>query len=48
MRTGIEYMTWLAQHDQTVTAQAPLGMFQIGGGIAGDFPEPGEGGITSL
>ena len=38
VRTGIEYMTWLAEHYQEVTQQAPLGMFQIGGGIAGDFP----------
>ncbi len=38
VRTGIEYMTWLAEHYQTVTRTAPLGMFQIGGGIAGDFP----------
>ncbi len=38
VRTGIEYMTWLARHYQAVTQDAPLGMFQIGGGIAGDFP----------
>src|SRR5512141_615729 len=38
VRTGIEYMTWLAKHYQEVTKKAPLGMFQIGGGIAGDFP----------
>ncbi len=38
VRTGIEYMTWLAEHYQQVTKTAPLGMFQIGGGIAGDFP----------
>jgi deoxyhypusine synthase len=38
VRTGIEYMTWLAEHYQKVTREAPLGMFQIGGGIAGDFP----------
>ena len=38
VRTGIEYMTWLAQHYQDVTKTATLGMFQIGGGIAGDFP----------
>jgi len=38
VRTGIEYMTWLAAYYQEVTRQAPLGMFQIGGGIAGDFP----------
>ena len=38
VRTGIEYMTWLARHYQEATRTAPLGMFQIGGGIAGDFP----------
>ncbi len=38
VRTGIEYMTWLARHYQEVTRQRGLGMFQIGGGIAGDFP----------
>lgn len=38
VRSGIEYMTWLAGHYQEVTRHAPLGMFQIGGGIAGDFP----------
>ena len=38
VRTGIEYMTWLAEHYTKVTQDAPLGMFQIGGGIAGDFP----------
>ena len=38
VRTGIEYMTWLAKHYQEVTKTSTLGMFQIGGGIAGDFP----------
>lgn len=38
VRTGIEYMTWLAQHYTETTKSASLGMFQIGGGIAGDFP----------
>jgi len=39
VRTGIEYMTWLAEHYQKVaTPEHPLGMFQIGGGISGDFP----------
>ncbi|MBL7715744.1 MAG: deoxyhypusine synthase family protein [Bdellovibrionales bacterium] len=37
-RTGIEYMTSLAEFYQSVTKRASLGMFQIGGGIAGDFP----------
>ncbi|MEI7700793.1 MAG: deoxyhypusine synthase family protein [Planctomycetia bacterium] len=38
VRTGIEYMTWLAEFYTRTTADSPLGMFQIGGGIAGDFP----------
>jgi deoxyhypusine synthase len=38
VRTGIEYMTWLAEFYGTTTRASPLGMFQIGGGIAGDFP----------
>ncbi len=38
VRTGIEYMTWLARHYLETAEAHPLGMFQIGGGIAGDFP----------
>ena len=38
VRTGIEYMTELAEWYTATTAQSPLGFFQIGGGIAGDFP----------
>jgi len=38
VRTGIEYMTELAEWYTATTAQTPLGFFQIGGGIAGDFP----------
>ncbi len=38
VRTGIEYMTWLADYYSKTTVDAPLGMFQIGGGISGDFP----------
>ena len=38
VRTGIEYMTWLAEFYTQTTKKSPLGMFQIGGGIAGDFP----------
>ncbi|MBX3436058.1 MAG: deoxyhypusine synthase family protein [Planctomycetaceae bacterium] len=38
VRTGIEYMTWLADFYTGVTQASSLGMFQIGGGIAGDFP----------
>jgi len=38
VRTGIEYMTWLADFYTETTKKNPIGMFQIGGGIAGDFP----------
>lgn len=38
VRTGIEYMTWLADFYTETTKTSSLGMFQIGGGIAGDFP----------
>jgi len=38
MRSGIEYMVELARWYEATTAEAPLGFFQIGGGIAGDFP----------
>ncbi len=38
VRTGIEYMTELAAYYTRLTANTPLGFFQIGGGIAGDFP----------
>ncbi|MBP1643354.1 MAG: Deoxyhypusine synthase [Acidobacteria bacterium] len=38
VRTGIEYMTRLAQWYKAESARASIGFFQIGGGIAGDFP----------
>jgi len=38
VRTGIEYMMELAEWYTVTTAEAPLGFFQIAGGIAGDFP----------
>ncbi|MDE3098195.1 MAG: deoxyhypusine synthase family protein [Verrucomicrobiota bacterium] len=38
VRTGIEYMTWLADFYGRTAPKSSLGMFQIGGGIAGDFP----------
>ncbi len=40
MKSGIEYMTWLAQWyiDNAKKTQKGIGFFQIGGGIAGDFP----------
>jgi deoxyhypusine synthase len=38
VRTGIEYMTWLADWYTQESQNASIGFFQIGGGIAGDFP----------
>jgi deoxyhypusine synthase len=38
VRTGIEYMMELAEWYTETTKTTPLGFFQIGGGIAGDFP----------
>ncbi len=41
MKSGIEYMTWLADWytDNSNTKDSKgIGFFQIGGGIAGDFP----------
>jgi len=38
VHTGIEYMMELAEWYTNTTAKTPLGFFQIGGGIAGDFP----------
>jgi deoxyhypusine synthase len=38
VRTGIEYMMALADWYTTTSKQASIGFFQIGGGIAGDFP----------
>lgn len=38
MRSGIEYMTYLAQWYIQNTKDNHVGFFQIGGGIAGDFP----------
>ncbi|NBB85384.1 MAG: deoxyhypusine synthase [Bacteroidetes bacterium] len=38
VRSGIEYMMRLADWYTATTAEHPLGFFQIGGGIAGDFP----------
>jgi len=38
VRTGIEYMMELADWYTTTAAQTDIGFFQIGGGIAGDFP----------
>jgi deoxyhypusine synthase len=38
MRGGIEYMVELARWYTETAGKTPLGFFQIGGGIAGDFP----------
>ena len=38
VRTGIEYMMILADWYRQVSETASIGFFQIGGGIAGDFP----------
>lgn len=38
VRSGIEYMMWLADWYRRESQQQGIGFFQIGGGIAGDFP----------
>ena len=38
MKSGIEYMIELAKWYETNARQSSIGFFQIGGGIAGDFP----------
>jgi deoxyhypusine synthase len=38
MRGGIEYMMQLAEWYTKTAPKTPIGFFQIGGGIAGDFP----------
>jgi deoxyhypusine synthase len=38
VRTGIEYMMELAEYYTKTTETSSIGFFQIGGGIAGDFP----------
>ena len=38
MKSGIEYMSWLANWYTENTKDNGVGFFQIGGGIAGDFP----------
>jgi len=37
VRTGVEYMMALAEWYRRTAPQTPVGFFQIGGGIAGDF-----------
>jgi len=38
VRTGVEYMMTLAEWYRTTSPTKSIGLFQIGGGIAGDFP----------
>lgn len=38
VKTGIEYMIFLADWYEKTSAKSSVGFFQIGGGIAGDFP----------
>lgn len=38
MKSGIEYMMWLADFYTEAAEDKGIGFFQIGGGIAGDFP----------
>ncbi len=38
VKSGIEYMIELAQYYQKEAGELGIGFFQIGGGIAGDFP----------
>ena len=38
MKSGIEYMAWLAEWYINNSGGTGVGFFQIGGGIAGDFP----------
>ncbi|MDD0851687.1 deoxyhypusine synthase family protein [Halobacteriovorax sp. GB3] len=38
MKSGIEYMVWLANWYLDEAGKDGVGFFQIGGGIAGDFP----------
>lgn len=38
MKSGIEYMMWLADWYTQNSKKNGIGFFQIGGGIAGDFP----------
>ena len=38
MKSGIEYMVWLADWYKKNSTGKGIGFFQIGGGIAGDFP----------
>ncbi|OQX04942.1 MAG: deoxyhypusine synthase [Desulfobulbaceae bacterium A2] len=37
-KSGIEYMAWFYEEYRKLSSGAGVGFFQIGGGIAGDFP----------
>jgi len=38
MKSGLEYMRLLIAWYKSISSSSPIGFFQIGGGIAGDFP----------
>lgn len=38
IKTGLRYMEWLVGWYQEQTKKSSVGFFQVGGGIAGDFP----------
>jgi deoxyhypusine synthase len=38
IKSGLEYMDEMVKWYRTVSPKTPIGFFQIGGGIAGDFP----------
>src|SRR5690554_3283626 len=38
MKSGIEYMMWLAAYYTNNAGEDGIGFFELGGGIAGDFP----------
>jgi len=38
MKSGIEYMVWLSEWYRSNSGGKGVGFFQVGGGIAGDFP----------
>ena len=53
MKSGIEYMVWLADWYKKNSGGKGVGFFQIGGGIAGDFPicwrgDPGPANTVSM
>ena len=38
VKSGVEYMIQLAEWYRSVSAESSIGFYQVGGGIAGDFP----------